>query len=73
MLVHTNYCTTDQSHIPYALTVGILELLFQQKTNSDLDLKRQDKKIAVSTNLLLRKFSKCPVDVKCDLFKKILF
>ena len=35
--------------------------------NSDLDLKRQMRKIYASTNLLLRKFSKCSVDVKCYL------
>ena len=39
-------------------------------TNSDLDLKRQMRKILyANTNLLLRKFSKCSVDVKCYLFK----
>ena len=37
--------------------------------NSDLDLKRQMRKIYANTNLLLRKFSKCSVDVKCYLFK----
>ena len=37
--------------------------------NSDLDLKRQTRKIYANTNLLLRKFSKCSVDVKCYLFK----
>ena len=39
--------------------------------NSDLDLKRQMRKIYANTNLLLRKFSKWSVDVKCYLFKKI--
>ena len=37
--------------------------------NSDLDLKRQMRKIYANTNLLLKKFSKCSVDVKCYLFK----
>ena len=37
--------------------------------NSDLDLKRQMTKIYANTNPLLRKFSKCSVDVKCYLFK----
>ena len=36
---------------------------------SDLDLKRQMKKIHANPNLLLRKFSSCSVSVKCDLFK----
>ena len=37
--------------------------------NSDLDLKRQMKKMYAKANLLLRKFSKCSVSVKCYLFK----
>ena len=37
--------------------------------NSDLDIKRQMRKIHVNDNLLLRKFSRCSVEVKCYLFK----
>ena len=37
--------------------------------NSDLDLKRQMRKIYANANLLLRKFSSCSVSVKCHLFK----
>ena len=37
--------------------------------NSDLDLKRQMRKMYASANLLLRKFSKSSVNVKCYLFK----
>ena len=37
--------------------------------NSDLDVKRQMREIYANTNLLLRKFFKCSVDVKCYLFK----
>ena len=37
--------------------------------NSDLDLKRQMRKIYANANLLLRKFSCCSVSVKCCLFK----
>ena len=37
--------------------------------NSDLDLKRQMRKIYANANLLLRKFSNCSVSVKCHLFK----
>ena len=37
--------------------------------NSDLDLKRQMRKIYANANLLLRKFSCCSVNVKCYLFK----
>ena len=37
--------------------------------NSNLDLKRQMKEIYANNNLLLRKFSKHSVDVKCYLFK----
>ena len=36
--------------------------------NSDVDLKRQMRKLYANVNLLLRKSSKCSVDVKCFLF-----
>ena len=35
----------------------------------DVDLKRQMRKLYANVNLLLRKFSKCSVDVKCFLFE----
>ena len=37
--------------------------------NSDLALKRQMRKMYANANLLLRKFSRCSVNVKCYLFK----
>ena len=37
--------------------------------NSDLNLKRQMRKMYANANLLLRKFSKCSINVKCYLFK----
>ena len=37
--------------------------------NSDLDLKRQMKKRYANANVLLRKFSKCSINVKCYLVK----
>ena len=37
--------------------------------NSDLDLKRQMRKMYANANLLLRKFSRCSVNVKCYLFQ----
>ena len=37
--------------------------------NSDIDLKRQMRKLYANVNLLLRKFSKCSVGVKCFLFE----
>ena len=37
--------------------------------NSDLDLKRQMRKFYTNANMLIRKFFKCTVDVKCHLFK----
>ena len=38
-------------------------------SNSDLDLKRQMRKMYANANVLLRKFSKCSINVKCYLFK----
>ena len=37
--------------------------------NSDNDLKRQMRKFYANANMLIRKFSKCLVNVKCYLFK----
>ena len=37
--------------------------------NCDLDLKRQMRKFYTNANMLIRKFFKCAVDVKCYLFK----
>ena len=37
--------------------------------NSDNDLKRQMRKFYANANMLIRKFSKCSVNVKCYLFK----
>ena len=37
--------------------------------NCDLDLKRQLQKFYTNANMLIRKFSKCSVGVKCYLFK----
>ena len=36
--------------------------------NSDLNLKRQMRKMYANANVLLRKFSKCSINVKCYLF-----
>ena len=40
--------------------------------NCDLDLKRQMRKFYTNANMLIRKFFKCTVDVKCYLFKRIV-
>ena len=37
--------------------------------NSDLDLKRQMRKIYANANLLLSKYSTCSVSVKCHLVR----
>ena len=37
--------------------------------NSDNDLKRQMRKFYANANMLISKFSKCSVNVKCYLFK----
>ena len=37
--------------------------------SSDNDLKRQMRKFHANTNMLIRKFSKSSVDLKCYLFK----
>ena len=40
--------------------------------NSDVDLKRQIRKLYANVNLLLRKFYKCSVDVKFFDLKRIV-
>ena len=41
--------------------------------NCDADLKRQMRKFYTNANMLIRKFFKCSVDVKCYLFKTYCF
>ena len=54
--------------IPIVENCKYLEITISTK-NSDLDLKRQMRKIYANANLLLRKFACCSVSVKCYLFK----
>ena len=58
----------DQSKIPLVEQCRYLGTTISIK-NSDLDLKRQMRKMYANANLLLRKFSSCSVNVKCYLFK----
>ena len=58
----------DQSKIPFVEQCRYLGTTISIK-NSDLDLKRQMRKMYANANLLLRKFSRCSVNVKCYLFK----
>ena len=37
--------------------------------NNDNDLKRQMRKFYANANMIIRKFSKCPVNVKCYLLR----
>ena len=41
--------------------------------NCDIDMKRQMRKVYANANLLLRKISKCSVEMKCFLFKTYCF
>ena len=54
--------------IPIIENCKYLEITISAK-NSDLDLKRQMRKIYANANPRLRKFSCCSVSVKCYLFK----
>ena len=58
----------DQMKIPTVVQCRYLGITISVK-NSDLDIKRQMRKIYVNVNLLIRKFSKCSVGVKCFLLK----
>ena len=46
-----------------------LDLLYNGSKSFTLCFKRPMRKIHVNANLLLRKFSRCSVEVKCYLFK----
>ena len=58
----------DQMKIPTVKQCRYLGISIST-LNSDIDLKRQMRKLYANVNLLLRKFSKCSVGVKCFLFK----
>ena len=60
----------DQMKIPTVDQCRYLGITISTN-NFDVDLKRQMRKLYANVNLLLRKFSKCSVDVKCFLFKVI--
>ena len=61
-------CFFDQCKIPLVEQCRYLGTTISIK-NSDLDLKREMRKMYANANLLLGKFSKCSVNVKCYLFK----
>ena len=44
-------------------------VVIMSEHNSDNDLKRQMRKFYANANMLIRKFSKCSVNVKCYLFR----
>ena len=54
--------------IPHVSECKYLGVIVSQK-NCDRDLKRQMKKFYANANMLLRRFSKCSIAVKCYLFK----
>ena len=54
--------------IPHVSECKYLGIIVCQK-NCDRDLKRQMKKFYANANMLLRRFSKCSIPVKCYLFK----
>ena len=57
----------DQIKIPTVKHYRYLGITFSTE-NSDIDLKRQMRKLYANVNLLLRKLSKCSIGVKCFLF-----
>ena len=58
----------DTLVIPHVSECKYLGIIVCQK-NCDRDLKIQIKKIYANANMLLRRFSKCSIPVKCYLFK----
>ena len=69
---HMSYLPTlhiGQINIPNVTDCRYLGITISVKKNCDLDLKRQMRKCYANVNMLLRKFVKCSLDVKCYLFK----
>ena len=58
----------DTLVIPHISECKYLGIIVCQK-NCDRDLKRQMKRFYANANMLLRRFSKCSIPVKCYLFK----
>ena len=58
----------DTLVIPHVSECKYLAIIVSQK-NCDRDLKRQVKRFHANVNMLLRRFSKCSIHVKCYLFK----
>ena len=54
--------------IPLVSQCRYLGITISEK-NCDHDINRQIRKFYSNTNILLRRFSKCSIDVKCYLFK----
>ena len=63
-LNHLNILTVNQSKY-----LGIII----SENNCAPDLKRQMCKLYANVNMIIRKFSKCSLDVKCFLFKSYLY
>ena len=61
----------DQMKIPTVKQCRYLGITIYTQ-NSYIDLKKQMRKLYANVNLLLRKFAKCSVGVKCFLFKRIV-
>ena len=59
----------DTLVIPHVSECKYLSVIVCQK-NCDRDLKRQKKNFFANANMLLRRFSKCSIAVKCYLFKR---
>ena len=61
----------DQMKVPTVAQCRYLGITISTN-NSDVDLKRQMRKWYANVNLLLRKFSKCSVDVIFSYLKRIV-
>ena len=58
----------DTLVIPHVSECKYLAIIVSQM-NCDRDLKRQMKRFHANASMLLRRFSKCSIHVKCYLFK----
>ena len=60
----------DTFIIPHVSECKYIGIIVYQN-NCDLDLKRQMKRFYANANMLLKRFSKCSIPIKCYLFNPI--
>jgi len=59
----------DDQELTFVSSFKYLGHIIDNSINDDLDISREIKCLLTRTNILIRRFGKCPVDVKKKLFR----